>query len=218
MSIINPQISNDLTTIDDFSSYALNFLSEESPICEIESHDERIEYGDFYSLETKRSIFKNCTFHNCNFENASFFDVLFECCDLSNSSFAGAYFERCRFVSCKCMGIDMSRSIVKQASFELSNFQYCNFNKIKMTDVLFKNIDFTDSSMSEAKLSGFKAVKSKFIKNNFSKTMLTAVDFTDNELVAPTVSNPPMELKGAIITTFQAADLIGLWGVIVKPL
>jgi len=87
-----------------------------------------------------------------------------------------------------------------------------------MTDVQFKNIDFAESSMSEAKLSRFGAVKSKFIKNNLFKTMLVAVDFTDNQLIAPTVSTPPIELKGAIINTFQAADLVGLWGVIVKQL
>jgi len=218
MSIINPQISNKLVNIHGFSSYAQDFLSEDAPICDIESYEELIESGNFYSIEVKKSFFKNCLFRNCSFENASFIDVLFECCDLSNCKFTGTYFERCRFVSCKCMGIDMSSSIVKQVSFELSNFQYSNFNKAKMTDVLFDSIDFAEATMSEAKLSKFKAVKSKFLKNNFFKTMLTAVDFTDNEFVAPTVSNPPIELKGAIINTFQASDLIALWGVVVKQL
>ncbi|PKM73597.1 MAG: hypothetical protein CVU91_04755 [Firmicutes bacterium HGW-Firmicutes-16] len=218
MSIINPQISNKPIHINDFSSYAENYLSEEAPIYEIECYEERIERGNFYSIETKKSIFKNCIFHNCSFENASFIDVIFECCDLSNSKFTGSYFERCQFVSCKCIGIDMSGSIVKQVSFESSNFQYSNFNKIKMTDVLFNNINFSESSMSEAKLNRFEAAKSKFIKNNLFKTMLAAVDFTDNEFVAPTVSNPPIELKGAVINTFQAVDLIGLWGVVVKQL
>lgn len=218
MSIIKPQISNKLTHIHNFSSYAQNCLLDEEPICEIESFEERVENGSFYSIETQKSIFKNCVFHNCSFENASFTDVIFECCDLSNCKFTGSYFERCRFSSCKCMGIDMSGSIVKQVSFELSNFQYSNFNKIKMTDVIFECVDFTESSMSEAKLNRFEAVKSKFVKNNFFKTMLMSVDFTENEFVAPTVSAIPVELKGAIINTFQAVDLIGLWGVVVKQL
>jgi len=118
MSIINPQIVSKLIHIHSFSSYAQNLLSEEAPICEIECYEERIESGNFYSIETKKSIFRNCIFYNCSFENASFIDVIFECCDLSNSKFAGSYFERCLFVSCKCIGIDMSGSIVKQVSFE----------------------------------------------------------------------------------------------------
>lgn len=218
MSIVKPQMSNKLIHIHDFSSYAQNYLLEEAPICEIECYEERVESGNYYNIETQKSIFKNCIFHNCSFENASFIDVVFECCDLSNCKFTGSYFERCRFSSCKCIGIDMSGSIVKQVSFEFSNLQYSNFNKIKITDVLFESVDFTESSMSEAKLNRFEAVKSKFVKNNFFKTMLVSVDFTDNEFVTPTVSVIPVELKGAIINTFQAVDLIGLWGVVVKQL
>jgi uncharacterized protein YjbI with pentapeptide repeats len=216
MSIINPQISRELIATHDFFSYAQNFLLEESPICDIESSEERVENENFHSIEIKKSIIKNCVFNNCNFENATFIDVIFEYCDLSNNKFAGSYFERCQFVSCKCVGIDMSGSIVKQVTFESSNFQYSTFNKIKMTDVLFENINFSESSMSEAKLNRFKAVNSRFIKNNLYKTMLAGVDFTDNEFVAPTVSTLPIELKGAIINTFQAIDLIGLWGVVVR--
>lgn len=216
MSIIKPQTLNKLTHIHDFSSYAQNCLLEEEPICEIKSIEERVENENFYSIETEKSIFKNCVFNNCSFENSSFIDVIFECCDLSNCKFTGSYFERCRFSSCKCIGIDMSGSIVKQVSFELSNFQYSNFNKIKMTDVIFESVDFSESSMSEAKLNRFEAVKSKFIKNNMFRTMLAGVDFTDNEFVAPTMSAPPVELKGAVINTSQAIDLIGLWGVVVK--
>lgn len=216
MAIIQPQLSNDRLQIDDFSAYAQNFMSEETPICEIESCEQRIESGDFFRLETRKSLFKNCVFHNCSFENACFIDVIFENCDLSNSSFRDAYFERCLFVSCKCTGLDMSDSVVKQTSFELSNFQYSNFNKAKMTDVLFSGIDFTEASMSEAKLNRFETTKSKFVRNNFFKTLLAAVDFTDNVLVAPTVSMPLAELKGAVINPSQAVDLIGLWGVIVR--
>lgn len=85
-----------------------------------------------------------------------------------------------------------------------------------MTGVLFDHIDFTESSMSEAKLRKFEARDSRFVKNNFFKTMLTTVDFSNNEFTMPIVSSPPVELKGAIINMFQAADLIGLLGVIVN--
>ena len=85
-----------------------------------------------------------------------------------------------------------------------------------MTDVLFNQVDFSEASLTEAKKSRFEATKSKFIKNNFFKTMLMAIDFNDNEFAAPTVSTPPIELKGAVVSRSQAADLISLWGVTVK--
>lgn len=216
MNIIRPQISKELIRIDDFSKYTQDFLLEESPIFNMGSYEERIEGAEFLKIDIRKSIFENCTFHHCDFEKASFVDVVFQSCDLSNSKFAGAYFERCRFVSCKCIGIDMSDTVVKQTTFEQSNFQYSSFNNTKMTDVLFDHIDFTESSMVESKLKRFVAMDSKFVKNNFFKTMLATVDFTNNEFVAPVVSIPPIELKGAIINMFQAADLISLWGIIVN--
>lgn len=216
MKNIAPQLPKELMRIDDFSSYVHNFLSEELSIFEIESREERMEGAEFVKMDLKKSMIKNCTFHHCSFEKSSFVDVVFQSCDLSNSKFAGAYFERCRFVSCKCLGVDMSDTIVKQTTFEQSNIQYSYFNETKMTDVLFDHIDFTQSSMVESTLKRFIALDCKFVKNNFFKTMLATVDFTNNELVAPIVSTPPIELKGAIVNMVQAANLIGLWGVIVK--
>lgn len=218
MNINKSQLSKNLTLIDDFSSYIQDFLAEEIPISQIKSFEEHIEGADFYKIELKNSILDSCTFHHCNFEQASFIDVVFQSCDLSNNKFAGSYFERCKFISCKCMGIDMSDTVIKQTTFEHSNLKYSYFDKTKISDVLFDHIDFTESSMSEAKLKRFETKDSRFIKNNFFKTLLSTVDFTNNEFMAPIVSAPPIELQGAIINMFQAADLIGLWGVIVKQL
>jgi uncharacterized protein YjbI with pentapeptide repeats len=103
MNIIQPQIAKKLLRINGFSSYAQDFLLDELPILAIKSCEEQIEGADFFKIDIRKSIFKNCAFHRCNFEKASFVDVVFHSCDLSNSKFAGIYFERCRFVSCKCI-------------------------------------------------------------------------------------------------------------------
>jgi uncharacterized protein YjbI with pentapeptide repeats len=216
MTTVRPQALKNPTLITDFPAHAKDFLSQELPIIGIECSEEQIDNKDFSNIEIRNSIFEHWSARDCIFEKACFIDVIFRSCDLSNSKFSGAYFERCIFVSCKCIGIDMSETIVKKTTFEQSNLQYSFFNKTKMTDVVFKHIDFTESSMSESKLKRFSAAKSMFIKSNFFRTMLATVDFSDNEFIAPTMSNPPVELKGAIINVFQAADLIGLWGVTVN--
>jgi uncharacterized protein YjbI with pentapeptide repeats len=162
------------------------------------------------------SSFEKCGFSGCHFEKASFVDVIFRFCDLSNSSFRDAYFERCRFISCKCIGVDMSESRIKNVVFRETNLRYASFDKTGVTDVFFDRIDFSDASVIEASIKNFTAVESKFIRNIFFKTPLASMDFTRNELVSPIVSMPPSELKGAILNPFQAADLIGLWGIIVK--
>lgn len=216
MSTTSPQIPKELSQVDDFASYSREFLLDENPISKIKSYAERIDDMEFLKMETRLSIFENCTFSNCNFENASFIDVIFQSCDFSNSKFREAYFERCCFHCCKCVGMDMNNTIVKQTAFEQSNLQYSNFNETKMTDVLFDHTDFAEASMAKAKLKRFEAKGSSFVKNNFFKTTLESVDFRDNEFSMPMVSSPPVELKGAIINMLQAADLMGLWGVIVN--
>ena len=216
MSTISPRITDELATVDDFYSFARSIIADESSISGIKCGEERISDGDFYQLDIRMSVFDNCTFHWCNFEKSCFIDTIFQSCDLSNSTFSGAYFERCRFVSCKCIGIDMNETVVKQTSFEQSNLQYSVFNRTKMTDVLFDHTDFGEASMAESKLKKFVANDSRFVRNNFFKTLLAGVDFTGNEFVAPIVSTPPVELKGVIVDVYQAAGLISLWGVVVK--
>lgn len=212
----SPQISKELFQVDGFSTYIKDFLKDELPIYAIKSCNEGIENTNFFKLDLQKSIFENCTFHHCNFDHASFIDVIFKGCDFSNSKLMGAYFERCRFVNCKCIGTHLQNTIIKHTTFEHSNLQYSVFDKAKIMDVLFEHTDFTEASMVEATLKRFETRGSRFIKNNFFKTMLAAVDFTDNEFTAPIVSSPPIELKGVIVNMFQAADLIGLWGVVVN--
>lgn len=213
---MKPLISKDTLHIKDFPAYAKNYLLEERPISAITLQSEQINDTDFSKLELKASKFQNCIFHNCIFEEASFVDVIFEACDFSNSTFTGSYFERCQFVSCKCVGTNMRNTRIKQTSFEQSNFRYSIFDKSNISDVLFDGTDCTEASIAEATLKKFEARGSKFIRNSFFKTMLDAIDFSDNEFTQPTVSSPPAELRGVVVNMFQAIDLIGYWGVIVK--
>lgn len=216
MKIANPKISANLTPFEDFSSLAQEHRSEDSPITGILCANVSLREEDLISLEVHGSRFLNSSFTHCHFEKAVFVDVIFEHCDLSNSRFRGAFFERCQFLSCKAVGVDMSDTRSKNVTFRQTKLLYSFFDKSKISDVLFDGIDFTEASLIEANLKNFTAAEVKFIRNNFFKTSLAGIDFSRSELVAPVVSMPPFELKGAIISPMQAADLIGLWGLVVK--
>ncbi|MEG1971726.1 MAG: pentapeptide repeat-containing protein [Oscillospiraceae bacterium] len=217
MSAVNPQIPRELHEVEDFFTYGKNLLSNDDVVEEIRAADQQLHGKDFFKLEIKSSIFKNSRFTECNFASGAFFDIEFTSCDFSNSKFSGAYFSRCKFVGCKCIGMDMSETIVKESAFEGCDLSYSSFDEAKLTDVGFNSVNFSDGTMADAKLKRFSAVNSKFLRNNFFKTLLNGVDFTENEITAPILSNPPIELHGAVLNMFQAADLIRLWGVIVKP-
>ena len=171
MGILSPKIPAQLARVDDFSSYVSEFLAEELPIIEMECTDEKGVAGEFRKIDIRKSRFTNCTFTHCDFEKASFVDVIFEACDFSNSKFSEAYFERCQFSHCKCIGVDMSLTMIKSTKFEQSNFTYSSFNQTKMLDVFFDRIDFSEASMGEAKLKKFAAKNSLFVKNNFFQRM-----------------------------------------------
>jgi uncharacterized protein YjbI with pentapeptide repeats len=216
MKIANPKLPTNLIPVEDFSSLAQEHRSEDTPITGILCGDLSFREEDLISLEVRGSRFQNCSFTHCHFEKAVFVDVVFQNCDLSNSRFRGAFFERCQFLSCKAIGVDMSDTRIKHVAFRQTKLLYTFFDKSKISDVLFDEIDFTESSMIEASFKNFTVRDVKFIRNNFFKTPLCGVDLSRCDLVAPVVSMPPFELKGAIISPAQAADLIGLWGIVVK--
>ena len=216
MKTTAPKIPARLTPVNSFTAYAQTFLKDDSTISEIENMGEQSQDIDFHKMDIRMCVFKNCSFQNCNFEKASFLDIVFQSCDFSNSNFQGAYFERCKFISCKCMGIDMTHTINKQVTFDDTNLRYANLNAIRMNHVLFDHVDFTEASMAEAQLTKFFTVESKFQRNDFYKTLLNGIDFSNSTFLSPLVSEPPIELRGISIDMFQAAHLIGLWGITVK--
>ena len=216
MNLFTPQILKELFNAPDFFSYAQPFLEEEKAILGIKSRAFEGENLDFFKMDLQKSVFENSSFRSCNFEKASFVDILFKSCEFSNSNFAAAYFERCLFVDCKCIGLDMRETTIKQSTFEKSNFQFSSFDRASFREILFEQVDFSQVSISEAKLKKFRARNSKFVQNNFFRTLLATVDFTENDFRSPKVSAPALELKGAIISPLQAADLVGIWGVIVQ--
>lgn len=210
------QLPKSLEEVDDFFAEAMKCIEEEIAFEKKHVQDTNEVNQGFQKIDIKQSRIEKSVFQSCSFERAGFVDVIFEGVDFSNSTFHGAYFERCSFKHCKCVGIVMSDTIFKDVLFEECNLQFSFFHKSRMTEVMFDGVDFTEASLTEAKLKQFHAKQTRFIKNNFYLTSLEKVDFTDNELMAPTVSTPPVELRGAIINMAQAADLIKLWGLIVS--
>jgi uncharacterized protein YjbI with pentapeptide repeats len=216
MAIESPKIPTTLREVNDFYSFSRPYIEDEDIVSEIEVISDHQSDESFYRLEVQNSVFNNCIFHNCDFSKTSFYDVVFTNCDLSNSKFNDAYFSRCQFINCKCVGVNLSESIMKHISIQGSNYTFSTFDLSKLNDFSVEETDLTDVSMAEMTLVRFKTSKSKFIKNNFFKTKLKGIDFTDSDFIAPTISSPPTELKGAKINTIQAADLIRLWGVKVE--
>lgn len=215
MELAQPKLAKELLYIEDFNSTVLRYLKDETPLTAVRCGGVREENGDFSGLDLRASVIENSTFRNCSFENASFTDVVFQSCDFSNSDFGSAFFERCRWSDCKCVGVNLRDTVLRQTAFEKTLLSYSCLDQSRITDVRFHQVDFTEGSLSEARLKNFTVMNSRLIKNNFFRTLLAGVNFTTDELAGPIVSSTAEELKGIVITPFQAADLIGLWGIVV---
>lgn len=217
MSVTKPKQPVKATEIQDLLAYFKAELADEMPIKEIYSRDQKLQNEDLTRIDIRKSAFDNCDFSGGHYNKGCFVDIIFRNCDFSNAHFSEAYFERCAFYDCKSMGARMTDVIIKQTQFNQTNFKYADFDKAQLSNVLFDQSELSEASITEVKLKGIEVKASKFIRTNFFKTALANVDFSDSEFKFPVVSNPPTELVGVVVNMFQAAELIGIWGVVVKP-
>ena len=85
-----------------------------------------------------------------------------------------------------------------------------------MSDIAFNKANLTEASFSECILKNLVLEDSRFIQTNFFKTSLNGIDFTSCEFVHPIISNQLTELKGIILNSIQAVELVSLIGVVIK--
>ena len=213
MPIPSPRISKTLTPVHDFADVSARYREEDAAVSSVLIQKADLEKCDFSFLDLRGSRFLHCRMNGSLFRKASFVDVEFRDCDLSLCRFDDAYFERCRFVSCKGMNLGITDSRIRNTTFALSKLPYSQWDQSKLTDVDLDGIDLESASMANMRLIRFTVSNSRFIRTNFFKTMLNGVDFSRCELLAPIVSSPPEELRGAKIGAHQAIDLVTLFGV-----
>lgn len=164
-------------------------------------------------LEIRRCILEGCTFSGCDLSGAGFADVAFTDCNFSNCRLPDAYFSRCRFFGCKWLGRNWTARCFGRLRWKIP---ICA--TLPLTEPSFRSFCFITVILPKrrsAKSAGriFRRTAARFFRTNFFKTPLSGMDFTQNELLAPILSSPPSELRGAKISLLQAADLIELFGV-----
>ena len=196
-----PRVAAALKKIDRFLPFALESIAEELLLCGIYVAGGDCSAADFGRLDMRESRLEG---------------VVFDRCDFSGARFAGAYFERCSFSSCKMMGAGFPDAVFKQVSADASSFAFTGFDRTKLSGVRLRGCDLTEAAFSEVRLRHFAAEDCRFVKTTFFKTPLAGVDFRQCELVAPILSQPPEELRGAIVSPAQAASLATLLGVLVQ--
>ena len=216
MKNLTPKLPENLTPVDDFLKFSKPYLDAERAIAGVKIAPARISEADFYRLEVRASAFSGFVAQNCAFENASFCNVLFQDCNFSGCNFSDAYFERCVFLNCKAVGTNFTNALLKDVRMTDSNFSYALFDSGALRSFQTENTNFSCASFSRAKWQKPKCVNSVFSQNNLFQADLGGADFSECTFEAPTVSDPPKELRGVTVNAFQASELVGLFGIKVR--
>ncbi|NDV65011.1 pentapeptide repeat-containing protein [Bacteroides sp. 224] len=164
-------------------------------------------------LTIKNCVFRQQIFIECKLESAQIWDVRFENCDLSNVSFSGSSFHRVEFVSCKLLGTNFSETTLNNVSFTDCNSHYMNLSVSKLSNVRFTSCDFRSASINETRLNAVAFEDCLLIEADLSQTKLRGIDLRTCRLEGIRINVP--DLKGAIVQTSQALELLPLLGVVI---
>ncbi len=216
MQILSPRQTTAYKTASNFDAFVVPYLQAERAVCGLAFSSEKCISQDFYALELKACRLSGLVLDTCILEKSSFTDVLFTDCNFSGCDFTDSYFERCRFENCKAVGTNFRTAYFKHTEILNSNFSYAVFDRASVFAVRFSQVNFREASFAEVKWKQAQLQECAFVQNNFFKSILSNLDFSSCEFLAPTVSVDGAELRGIVIDGAQAADLIGVFGIKIK--
>jgi uncharacterized protein YjbI with pentapeptide repeats len=187
------------------------------------SRDERVEecifsgesfLGDnLKGLDVLKCRFVKCDFSECCLEMAGFREVVFEACDFSNCDFSKASFQRTLFQGCKLMGADFIEGSLRQVRFCDVSGGYLNFSDSRVQDTAFEKSRLPNAAFSRCKLAASFNV-CDLSQCLFQQTPLKDIDLRTCQLQGIQITLP--DLRGAIVTPMQAADMATLLGLVIK--
>lgn len=211
-----PQLSKQLDITEDFRPAWEEAIYSETAITGWHFKNLELIGEDLSGLTFQGIIFENCRLMDCRLDKSSFIDAVFIHCDMSNSTFSEGYFNRCQWQECKWLGASFVGASLQQMKAEACNLQYVNFDEVSFGDIAMLGSDLSQAALSSCRLKNFTAKESRFLGTNFFRTSLRSIDFSENELEAPIVSDDCHELQGMVISPMQALELVKLLGVVVK--
>ena len=124
------------------------------------------------------------------------------------------FITRCEFINSKMVGTSFIGAVLKDVKFSLVKGDYINFSGARLSNVLFEEANLSYGYFSESVMKNVY-----FDKANLTNVMFYKVSHDDLDLSNSTLDGIIIDapfLRGVIINTFQAADLISFFGVSVR--
>lgn len=199
------------------STLFLSSLLTENEIQSFTFKDELIEGFNRDSISIENCVFNNCNLLTSRLYKAQFCDVIFKNCNLSNLDLSECNLCRVEFIECKLTGTNLTKARINHVTFANCKSDYILFSGSKCNNVAFIENDLEGGAFDNCTLTNTYFIKSKLVESEFYYTNLKGIDLSDCDISAMRISNiSSHELKGAVITYQQAAELAKLLGVIIK--
>ena len=209
MNIFPPELPENLLDTADL----LDKLSREERVEECVFAGESYAGENLKGLDVLRSRFVRCDFSGCRLEQAGFRDVVFEACDFSNCDFTKAAFQRVVFQGCKLMGADFVEASLRHVRFCDVSGGYVNFADSKVLDTAFEKCRLPNTAFLRCRLTAsFEMCVLQ--QSLFQQTPLKDIDLRTCQLQGIQITLP--DIKGAVVTASQAADLAALLGLVIR--
>lgn len=150
------------------------------------------------------SIFTKIDFTGVDADKFSLSDSELKSCIFSANKFPDSHWLRVAIKSSRCVGLDMTGSIVRNVSFSDSKIEFINFRKAKLEDILFKDCMLSDVDFNQGNLKNVR----------FENCILKDVTFNGAKMVAVDISQSTIEhikgidsIKGITISQDQLIQL-----------
>jgi uncharacterized protein YjbI with pentapeptide repeats len=141
-----------------------------------------IVFQDFRLLFHKKVFeechFDHCSFTECRMEKCKFINCRFESSILSAVTTMNCVFQNPRFLRCKLMGMDWTRSTelsepdFKECQLNYSNFKLLKIPGAKMVNCEAKEVDFIETDLSKGDFRQTDFENSRFFKTDLSSADL----------------------------------------------
>jgi uncharacterized protein YjbI with pentapeptide repeats len=142
-------------------------------------------------------------------------DVRIENSDLANIDCTAGTFERVEIIGTRLTGAICSESQWKSVLFRECRLDLAMLRMVTLQDCVFEDCNLTQADLYSADLTGTIFRRSDFSRADIAQAKLTQADIRDCRIDG--MRGTPAATDGLTISPDQAALLITLFGVIVKP-
>ncbi len=158
--------------------------------------------------------FRECSMSRTAFGSVEFSDVRFDSCALAGANWEKARIGRVAIYDCGMVGMRLLSATIDDLLVHGSNCDMALFWKTRFHRARFERCSLRGASFEGADLSGVAFSECDLTGADLRATTLIGTDFRGSRIEGIAIGAP--DLRGAIISPDQAADLVGLLGVTVR--